>query len=85
MVLLQEKMILKITLVLASGRRRIQARCKDLVKATVKFIRRGTVGRKKREKHFLFPTQEMGAKTQNGGLQLVVLYWKAGRNTHGQR
>jgi hypothetical protein len=27
-----------------------------------------------REKHFLFPTQEMGAKTQNGGLVSVVLY-----------
>jgi hypothetical protein len=33
------KMVLKITLVLASGR--IQARCKDSVKVTVRFIRRG--------------------------------------------
>jgi hypothetical protein len=24
-------------------------------------------GEEKRKKHFLFPTQEMGAKTQNGG------------------
>jgi hypothetical protein len=31
-------------------------------KVTIKFIRRGT-GEKK-EKHFLFPTQEMGAKTR---------------------
>jgi hypothetical protein len=35
------KMVLKITPVLASGRRRFQARCKDLVKVTVKFIRKG--------------------------------------------
>jgi hypothetical protein len=40
-------MTLKITSVLVSGRR-IQARCKDLVKVTAKFIRRGTVGRKER-------------------------------------
>jgi hypothetical protein len=33
-----------------------------LVKVTVKFIRRGTWG-EKGEKHFLFPTQEMGART----------------------
>jgi hypothetical protein len=33
-----------------------------LVKVTVKFIRRGT-RRGGREKHFLFPTQKMGAKT----------------------
>jgi hypothetical protein len=39
-----------------------------LVKVTVKFIRRGTVGRKEREKHFLFLTQEMGAKTLSIGL-----------------
>jgi hypothetical protein len=30
-------------------------------------------GKKKREKYFWFPTQEMGTKTQNGGLQLLVL------------
>jgi hypothetical protein len=42
----QKKIILKVTSVLASGRRRIQARCKDLVKVTVKFIRRGIRGRK---------------------------------------
>jgi hypothetical protein len=35
-------------------------------------------GEEKREKHFLFPTQEKGAKTQNGGPQLLVLYWRAG-------
>jgi hypothetical protein len=29
----------------------------------VKFIRRGTGERKERQKHFLFPTQKMGAKT----------------------
>jgi hypothetical protein len=40
-------MILKITLILASNRR-VQARHKDLVKVMVKFIRRGTVGRKER-------------------------------------
>jgi hypothetical protein len=34
------------------------------VKVTVKFIRRGTGGRKEQEKYFLFPTQEMVAKTQ---------------------
>jgi hypothetical protein len=34
---LPEKNGLKITLVFASGRRRIQARCKDLVKVTVPF------------------------------------------------
>jgi hypothetical protein len=34
-------MALKITSVLASGRRRIQARCKDLVKVIIKFITRG--------------------------------------------
>jgi hypothetical protein len=44
------------------------------VKGTVKFIRRGIVGGKEREKHFLFPMQEMGAKTQNGGPQFLVLY-----------
>jgi hypothetical protein len=48
------KMELKITSVLASGRRRIQARCKDLVKVTVKYMRRGTVGRGERET-FPFP------------------------------
>jgi hypothetical protein len=37
--MLPEKMVLKITLVLASGRRS-QARHKDLVKVIVKFIRR---------------------------------------------
>jgi hypothetical protein len=41
------KMILKITLILAYNRR-VQARHKDLVKVMVKFIRRGTVGRKER-------------------------------------
>jgi hypothetical protein len=71
-------MILKITSVLASIRRKIQEGCKDLVKVTVMFIRRRTVGKKKREKHFLFPTLDMGAKTQNGGSQLLVLYWRAG-------
>jgi hypothetical protein len=35
-------------------------------------------GRRKIEKHFLFPTQEIGGKTQNGGPQLLVLYWRAG-------
>jgi hypothetical protein len=34
------------------------------VKVTVKFIRRGAGGRKEREKHFLFPVKEMGAKTE---------------------
>jgi hypothetical protein len=35
-------------------------------------------GKREREA-FLFPTQELGAKTQNGGSQLLVLYWRAGR------
>jgi hypothetical protein len=34
-------MVLKITSVLAFYRKRVQARCKDSVKVTVKFIRRG--------------------------------------------
>jgi hypothetical protein len=29
-------------------------------------------------RYFLFPTEEMGAKTQNGGSQLLVLQWRAG-------
>jgi hypothetical protein len=33
-----------------------------LIKVTVKFIKRGIEG-EKREKYFLFPMQEMGAKT----------------------
>jgi hypothetical protein len=65
-------MILKMTSVLASCKRRIQARCKDLEIVTVKFIRRGPEGRK--ERYFLFPTQEIGAKTQNGDPWLLVLY-----------
>jgi hypothetical protein len=40
-------MVLKIPSVLASGRRRTEARCKDLVKVTVRFIRRGTGGEKR--------------------------------------
>jgi hypothetical protein len=71
-------MILKTTSVLASGRRRIKARRKDLVKVTVKFIRRGTGGRREREKHFLLPMHERRAKTQDGGHQLLVLYRMAG-------
>jgi hypothetical protein len=35
--------------------------------------RSGEKREKKREKHFLFLTQEMGAKTQNGGPQLLIL------------
>jgi hypothetical protein len=34
-------------------------------------------GKREREA-FLFPTQELGAKTQNGGSQLQVFYWRAG-------
>jgi hypothetical protein len=34
-----------------------------------------------KEKHSLLPMQEMGAKTQNGGPHLLVLYWRAG-GTH---
>jgi hypothetical protein len=30
-------------------------------------------GEKKKEKHFLFPAQEIGTKTQHGGPQLLVL------------
>jgi hypothetical protein len=40
-------MLLKITSVLVSGRRRIQARHEDLVKVAVKFIRKGTGGEKR--------------------------------------
>jgi hypothetical protein len=64
-------MILKITLALAkveSGRRRIQARCKDLLKVTVKFIRRGTVARKEREKNFLFPVLEIRFKKSKSSI-----------------
>jgi hypothetical protein len=32
-------------------------------------------GKKKREKHFLFPRKTMGAKTQNGGLVYMVFYY----------
>jgi uncharacterized protein YfaP (DUF2135 family) len=59
-------MVLKITLVLVSGRR-IQARCKDLIKVKVKLIRKGRGCGEEREKHFLVPMKEMGTKTQNGG------------------
>jgi hypothetical protein len=31
-----------------------------------------------REKHLLFPTQEMGGKTQNSGPHLLVLYGRTG-------
>jgi hypothetical protein len=55
-------MILKIISVLVSGRRRIQSKHKDIVKVTVKFIRRGIVGRKEKEKHFLFPNTGNGSK-----------------------
>jgi hypothetical protein len=34
-------------------------------------------GVEKREKHFPSPTWKMGAKTQNGGPQLLILYWRA--------
>jgi hypothetical protein len=44
-------------LVLASSRRETQARRKDFVKVTVKFIRRGTVWRKERE---TFPVPHAG-------------------------
>jgi hypothetical protein len=46
---LLEKKVLKITSVTVPSRR-IQARCKDLVKVTVKFIRRGTGRRRERER-----------------------------------
>jgi hypothetical protein len=36
------------------------------------------VARKEKEKHFLFSTQEIEAKTQNHGPQVLVLYWRAG-------
>jgi hypothetical protein len=39
-VVVTRKMGLKIMSVLASGKRRIQARCKDLLKVTVQFVRR---------------------------------------------
>jgi hypothetical protein len=39
--MLPGKVVLKITLVLASGRRKIQARCKDSIKVIIKFIRIG--------------------------------------------
>jgi hypothetical protein len=35
-------------------------------------------GEEKREKYFLLPMWEMGAKTQNGGPQLLVLLWRGG-------
>jgi hypothetical protein len=62
--MLLEKMALKITSVLALGRR-IQARYKDLAKVIVKFIRKGS--------HFQQTVrQKMGAKTQNGSPHLLV-------------
>jgi hypothetical protein len=57
--------------------RRIQARLKDIIKATVvKFIRRRTVGGRRwcGERKISCPMQEMGAQTQNGGPQFLVLY-----------
>jgi hypothetical protein len=59
--MLLEKMILKITSVPASGRRRIQATRKDLVKVTVKLIRRRTVGGK-RERSISVPHAGTGSK-----------------------
>jgi hypothetical protein len=47
-VIVPEKMVLKITSFLVFCMRRIKARCKDLVKVTVKFVRRGTWGEKER-------------------------------------
>jgi hypothetical protein len=41
-----------------------------LVKVTVKFIRRGTMGRKEKETHFLFLMQEMGTKTPDEYFQM---------------
>jgi hypothetical protein len=41
MYVLLEKSSLKITSVLSSSRRKIQARCKDSVKGTLKFLRKG--------------------------------------------
>jgi hypothetical protein len=78
-----EKMILKITLVLASGRR-IQAKCKDLVKVTVKLIKKGIHfqqtgsrnkglgGREEREKHsFPVPHKGNGTKDSKQGNLLI--------------
>jgi hypothetical protein len=59
-----------------SSRRRNQARHKDLIKVTVKFIRRGTV-RKKKENHFLFPTQELEANSKRWSptLSFILESW----------
>jgi hypothetical protein len=50
------KTILKITSVLAPSKRRVQARHKDLVKVTVKFIRRETMQRAKTQLLVLYWT-----------------------------
>jgi hypothetical protein len=74
--------VLKLTLVLVSGRRRSQARCKDLI--IVKFIRKGLTFNRVRTVGSDGATQEMEAKTQNGGPHLLELNWRAGGDTHGQ-
>jgi hypothetical protein len=76
-------MILKVTSVLACSRRRIQARSEDLVKVTVKFIRKEIGEKRVREKPFPFPTQEMGAKTRRCSPvpSFILESWG---NTHGQ-
>jgi hypothetical protein len=70
----QKKMMLKITSVLVSSRRRIKAIQKDLVKVTLKFIRRGKRGKKREREVFPVPHAENGSKDSNGGPQLLVLY-----------
>jgi hypothetical protein len=49
-------------LALVSGRRKIQARCKNLVKVRVKFIRRGTNGKKREREAFPIPNTGNGSK-----------------------
>jgi hypothetical protein len=56
-----------------SSKRRIQARLINVVKVTVKFIRKGIYHDRirvernggKGKKHFLLPMQKMGVETQN--------------------
>jgi hypothetical protein len=79
--LLPEKMVLKITSVLVSGR--IQAlRCKDLVK--VKFVRRGT-GEKRQREAFPVPLIGNGSKDSKWWSPTPAFILESGENTHGQR
>jgi hypothetical protein len=65
------------------SRRISQSRCKDLVKVTVKLIRRGT-GRKKREA-FPVPHAGNGSKDSKWWSPTPSFILESWGNTHGQR